>query len=64
MMNLFDNEQIIRTYARDIKREALMEKASLMLQKRKINLEEVSEYFPELSESDIKEIEIEIMRLV
>ena len=64
MMNLFDNEQIIRTYARDIKREALMEKASLMLQKGKINLEEVGEYFPELSESDIKEIEAEIMQLV
>ena len=64
MMSLFDDEQIMRTYARDIKRETLMEKASLMLQKGKINLEEVGEYFPELSESDIKEIEADIMQLV
>lgn len=64
MMSLFDDEQIMRTYAKDIKREALMEKASLMLKKGKINIEEVNEYFPELLESDIKEIEDEIMQHV
>ncbi|MDE6622114.1 MAG: hypothetical protein K2K74_16825 [Lachnospiraceae bacterium] len=64
MMSLFDEEQIMRTYAKDIKRETLMEKASLMLKKGKINIEEVNEYFPELLESDIKEIEAEIMQHV
>ena len=64
MMSLFDEEQIMRTYAKDIKRETLMEKASLMLKKGKINIEEVNEYFPELLESDIKEIEAEIMQRV
>ena len=34
------------------------------VKKGKINLEEVGEYFPELSESDIKEIEADIMQLV
>ena len=63
MMSLFDDEQIMRTYAKDIKRETLMEKAILMLKKGKINIDEVSEYFPELLESDIKEIEAEIMQL-
>lgn len=61
MMSLFDDEQIMRTYAKDIKRETLMEKAILMLKKGKINIDEVSEYFPELLESDIKEIESEVM---
>ena len=64
MMSLFDDEQIMRTYAKDIKRETLMEKAMLMLQKGKINIDEVNEYFPELPESDIKELEAEIVQLV
>ncbi len=63
MMSLFDDEQIMRTYEKDIKREILMEKAILMLKKGKINIDEVSEYFPELLESDIKEIESEVMQL-
>ncbi len=63
MMSLFDDEQIMRTYEKDIKRETLMEKAMLMLKKGKINIDEVSEYFPELLESDIKEIESEVMQL-
>ena len=63
MMSLFDDEQIMKTYTKDIKRETLMEKAVLMLKKGKINIDEVSEYFPELLESDIKEIESEVMQL-
>ena len=62
MMSLFDDEQIMRTYTKDIKRETLMEKAVLMLKKGKINMDEVSEYFPELLESDIEEIEAKIMQ--
>ena len=62
MMSLFDDEQIMRTYTKDIKRETLMEKAVLMLKKGKINMDEVSEYFPELLESDIEEIEALIMQ--
>lgn len=63
MMSLFDDEQIMKTYTKDIKRETLMEKAILMLKKGKINIDEVSEHFPELLESDIKEIEAELMQL-
>ena len=64
MMSVFDDELIMRTYAKDIKREARMEKAILMLKKGKINIDEVSEYFPELPESDIKEIKSEVIQLV
>ncbi len=61
---MFGDEQIMRTYAKDIKRETRMEKAALMLKKGKINRNEVSGYFPELLESDIKELEGEVMQLV
>ena len=45
------------------KRETLMEKATLMLKKGKIGIDEISEYFPELLESDIQEIEEKVMQL-
>ena len=38
MMSLFDDEQIMRTYAKDLKRETLIEKAILMLKKGKIHV--------------------------
>ena len=63
MMSLFDDEQIMRTYAKDLAKEKLMEKAILMLKKGKMNMNEIGEYFPELLESDIKEIEAEIMQM-
>ena len=40
-VSLFGDEQIMRTYAKDIKRETRMEKAALMLKKGKINRNEV-----------------------
>ena len=64
MMSLFDDEQIMRTYEKDLKRETLMEKATLMLKKGKISIDEIREYFPELLEGDIKELEAEVMQLV
>lgn len=63
MMSLFDDEQIMRTYAKDLAKEKLMEKAILMLKKGKMNMNEIGEYFPELLESDIKELEAEIMQM-
>ena len=39
MMSLFDDEQIMRTYEKDIKRETLIEKSILMLKKGKINID-------------------------
>ncbi len=63
MMSLFDEEQIMRTYAKDMAREMLIEKATLMLKKGKISIDEIGEYFPELLEGDIKEIEAEVMQL-
>ena len=63
VMNLFDEEQIMKMYAKDIEKEAAIKKAKLMLKKGRITIEEMSEFFPELTDEDVKEIEAEVMQL-
>jgi len=67
MINLFDNEQIMRTYAKDIARETAKEttkrNAITMLKKGRISLEEISAFFPELTSDDVEEIKKEVMQL-
>ena len=57
MMSLFDDEQIMRTYAKDIKRETLMENAKHMLKMGKLTVEEIPVCYPDLTKDDAKEIE-------
>ena len=64
MMSLFDEEQIMRSFIKSEKYDLAREKAILMLRDGKITIDEVSLYFPELLESDIKELEEEIVQLV
>ncbi len=61
MMSLFDEEQIMKSFVRSEKYDLAKEKAALMLQKGKITAEEIREYFPELLESDIQELEAEFV---
>ena len=63
MMSLFDEEQIMRSFIKSERYDLAREKAALMLKDGKITIDEVSVYFPELLENDIKEIEIEAMQL-
>ena len=63
MMSLFDDEQIMRTYAKDIEKETARKKAKLMLSNGRITIEEMSVFFPEFTEEETKEIEAEIMQL-
>ncbi|MBD5494478.1 MAG: hypothetical protein HDR12_08935 [Lachnospiraceae bacterium] len=63
MMSLFDEEQIIKSFIKSERYDLAREKAVLMLKDRKITINEVSVYFPELLENDIKEIEAEVMQL-
>ncbi len=42
MMSLFDDEQIMRTYAKDIEKETARKKAKLMLSNGRITIEEMS----------------------
>ena len=63
MMSLFDDEQIMRTYTKDIEKETARKKAKLMLSNGRITIEEMSVFFPEFTEEETKEIEAEIMQL-
>lgn len=67
MTSLFDDEHIMEIYAKDMAREAAKEaareKAALMLKKGKLSIDELSEFFPELSQEDIKELEEEAFQL-
>ena len=63
MMSLFDDEQIMSTYAKDIEKETARKKAKLMLSNGRITIEEMSVFFPEFTQEETKEIEAEIMQL-
>ena len=63
MMSLFDDEQIMRTYAKDMARETTKRNVLTMLKKGRISVEEIPSFFPELTADDIEEIEKEVMQL-
>ena len=63
MMSLFDEEQIMKSFIKSERHDLAREKAVLMLRDGKITIDEVSVYFPELLENDIREIEAEAMQL-
>ncbi len=67
MMTLFDDEQVLEAYAKDIDdnathREA-RETAKRMIKNGKMTLEEIADYIPALSFDELKEIEAEVMQL-
>lgn len=67
MMTLFDDEQIMKAYEKDIKdntaREVARETAERMIKLGKMSLEEVSVCVPALSLDELKKIEAEVMQL-
>lgn len=67
MMTLFDDEQILKAYAKDIEdntaRETEKEMAERMIKKGKMSLEEIAEYVPSLSFEEIKKLQAEIMQI-
>ncbi len=67
MMTLFDDEQILEAYAKDIDdnathREA-KETAERMIKDGELSLEKIARYVPALSMEELKELEAEIMQL-
>lgn len=71
MMTLFDDEQILKAYAKDIEdntaketaRETEREMAERMIKKGKMSLEDIAGYVPTLSFDELKKLEAEIMQL-
>ncbi len=63
MMTLFDDEQILKAYAKDIEYREAMENAMILLKNGRISVEEIPSFFPKLTLEDAKEIEAEVMQL-
>ena len=67
MMSLFDDEQIMRTYAKDIEKEAVRKTerktAEQMIRKGKMTLEEIADCVSSLSFDELKELEAEVTQL-
>ena len=63
MMSLFDDEQIMRTYAKDIEKETERKTAEQMIRKGKMTLEEIADCVSSLSFDELKELEAEVMQL-
>ena len=76
MMTLFDDEQILKAYAKDIKEstekdtarktaiEMATETAVRMLKDGKLTLEEIVNYVPALSLEELKELETQVLQSV
>jgi len=62
MMTLFDDEQVLEAYTKDIKDSAARETAVRMIMDRE-PLEKIARYVPALSIEELKEIEAETMQL-
>lgn len=67
MMTLFDDEQILEAYAKDIDENAThreaRENARIMLKNGRITVEEIPSFFPKLTLEDARELEAEVMQL-
>jgi hypothetical protein len=79
MMSLFDEEQIVRTYIKDVTREIVektaeetakkteketeKEIAKRMIKKGKMPLDEIADCVPTLTKEELKEIESEVMQM-
>ena len=67
MMSLFDDEQIVKTYAKDMANEAAKAAdratAERMIRKGKMSLEDIADCVPTLSLDELKQIEAEVMQM-
>ena len=71
MMTLFDDEQILKAYAKDIEdhtaketeKRTAKETAVRMIKKGKMTLEEIAECVPSLRLEELKKLESEIMQM-
>ena len=64
MMTLFDDEQILKAYANDIKNDTERKTAMQMIKDGEMPLEKIARYVPSLSIKELKELEAEVLQLV
>ena len=63
MMTLFDDEQILKAYANDIKNDFERETAIKMIKDGEMSLEKIARYVPSLSIEELRELEVEVLQL-
>lgn len=63
MVALFDDEQILKAYAKDIEKRTAKENAARLIKMGKLSLDEIAACVPALSMEELKEIETEVMQL-
>ncbi|GFI02874.1 MAG: hypothetical protein HFI44_15560 [Lachnospiraceae bacterium] len=63
MMNLFDEEQIIKSFIKSERHDEARETAERLIKKGKMTLEDIAECIPALSIDELRELESEIMQL-
>ena len=63
MMTLFDDEQILKAYAKDIEESTERKTAIQLIKKGKMSLEEIAECVPSLSMDELKELKEEVLQL-
>lgn len=67
MMTLFDDEQILKAYTKDIEDNAVRKNerktAIEMIKDGEISLEKIARYVPSLSMEELKELEAEVLQL-
>ena len=68
MMTLFDDEQILKAYVNDIKKETTKkiarETAERLIKKGKMSLEEIADCVPQLSLEELKQLESQKKQLI
>ena len=57
-MSLFDDEQILKAYTKDVERET----AERMIKTGKLSLEEIADCVPALSLDELKKMEADILQ--
>jgi len=66
MMTLFDDEQILKAYAKDIAdsaaKEDARETAARMIKDGELSLEKIAKYVPALSLDELKQLEAEVLQ--
>ena len=63
MMTLFDDEQILKAYTKDIREDTARETAERMIKDGELPLQKIARYVPSLSMEELKEIEANMMQL-
>lgn len=63
MMNLFDEEQIMKSFIKSERHDEAREIAERMIKMGKLSIEEIALYLPTLSFDELKELEEEAIHL-